>query len=265
MTRMAKAPTAAIKMPALTVQIQLDRIMTDPNNPRQEFAKDDLKRLSQSLAKRGQLQPIRVRQVGAMKYAVIVGERRFRAAKLAGLKTIACIVENRKLTEGEILQDQLIENCLRENLTPIEAAKAYKSLMDQNGWSIRRCASELDLPNSTVCRALELLNLPPTVQAKVQSGKLGPSKAYVIRNVGTEQDIEQAAEAIVAANLTRTEVLDRINGNVRTLKSGKIKTRDISTRLGRISISLKRAGGIDDLITVLDNAIDILEKERQTA
>src|SRR5262245_23845147 len=105
--------------------IRLDRIGPDPAQPRKEFDEESLARLADSMRSRGQLQPIRVRwDDSADRYTVVVGERRYRAALLAGMEAIACVVVAGSPTPEDLLEDQLVENALREDLRPIEQAQA---------------------------------------------------------------------------------------------------------------------------------------------
>jgi ParB family chromosome partitioning protein len=141
--------------------IRLDRIVADPNQPRGEFDADALERLAGSLRQRGQLQPIRVRWDEAnQQYVIVIGERRWRAAKLAGMESMACIVVPGTATPEEILEDQLVENCLREDLKPIEQARAYQSLMHRLGLSQRALAEKLDVRLGQIMQSLNLLELP---------------------------------------------------------------------------------------------------------
>ena len=115
-------------------QIAIDRIDRDPRQPREEFDPEGLERLAQSLRQRGLLQPIRVRwDAGQERYVIICGERRWRAAKMAGLESLACVIVEGDLTHQERLAIQLVENALREDLKPIEQARAYKTLMKAQG------------------------------------------------------------------------------------------------------------------------------------
>ncbi len=126
------------------VEIPLEKIAPDPDQPREEFDEDALNRLAESLKTRGQLQPIRVRwDEGRGAYMILIGERRWRAAKLAGLPTVSAVVVEGTIDPAELLAIQLIENCLREDLKPIEQAKAFKALMERNGWTVRQVAQEL--------------------------------------------------------------------------------------------------------------------------
>src|SRR5262249_51747064 len=118
--------------------IETGRVVPDPNQPRKEFDDASLGRLADSLKERGQLQPIRARWDAAMdRWVIIAGERRWRAAVRAGLSTITAIEATGPMTEDEILEEQLVENCLREDLRPIEQARAYKALIASRGLSQR--------------------------------------------------------------------------------------------------------------------------------
>src|SRR5262245_3211637 len=153
-------------------KIAIDRVMPDPDQPRIEFEENALERLALSIRDKGQLSPIRVRWAKDLtKWVIISGERRWRAAQRAGLKELDCYFDEADLTVSEILEQQLIENCLREDLQPIEEAEAFASLMKLNGWKGKQVAHVLRIPPSRVSRALALLDLPEEVQEKVASGQ----------------------------------------------------------------------------------------------
>lgn len=176
--------------------IRLDRIIADPHQPRSEFDADSLERLAKSLKDRGQLQPIRVRWNEADGvYVVVIGERRWRAARLAGLESIACVVVPDTATPEELLEDQLIENCVREDLKPVEQARAYRTLMDRLGLSQRALAEKLSVSQGQVMQALKLLELPPTVQASIDAGDVPPTIGYEIAKIQDPgQQIELAGK-----------------------------------------------------------------------
>ena len=152
-----------------------DQIDPDPDQPRQEFDSDGLGRLAESLRKFGQLQPVLVRKQGA-RYILVAGERRWRAAKLSGMPTIQCLV----CRGGDVRSIQLVENLMREDLQPIEQAKAYKEMMKKEGWKVRELARHLHLEHSRVAKALKLLELPASVQKAVDKGTIPPTTAYEI-------------------------------------------------------------------------------------
>lgn len=187
-------------------QIELDRIGPDPDQPREEFDEESLERLAESLKTRGQLQPIRVRwDLSQNQYVIICGERRWRAAKLAGMPSMACVIVDGVLTPSELLAMQLVENALREDLRPVEQARAFKMLMDENGWSTRQIARELAITQPQVVRALSLLNLPDDVQEQVEQGTLAPATAYEIGKLEDQTDQAALAQQVVHARLTREE------------------------------------------------------------
>jgi ParB family chromosome partitioning protein len=188
-------------------EIELDRIERDPDQPREEFDEDALARLADSLKGRGQLQPIRVRwDEGRGVYVILVGERRWRAARMAGLSTVSAVVVDRPMEPGELLAVQLVENCLREDLRPVEQARAFRALMDRNGWSTRQVADELSVNQTAVIRALALLELPDSVQDQVERGALTPTTAYEVAKLEDPAQQAQLAAAVVAEGLTRSEV-----------------------------------------------------------
>jgi ParB family chromosome partitioning protein len=191
------------------MEIALDRIVPDPHQPREEFEEDTLRRLAESLKARGQLQPIRVRwDEGQGAYVILVGERRWRAARMAGLATLSCVVADGEMDAGELLAIQLVENCVREDLKPIEQAHAYRTLMERMGWSGNRLAQELGIAQSSVVHALALLELPDGVQERVEGGTLAPSTAYEISKAPDRETQVALADAAVSEGLTRAEVAE---------------------------------------------------------
>lgn len=160
------------------VAIELGRIVPDPDQPRKTFDPDEINDLARSLKRDGQLEPIRVRyDAGQDKYVILVGERRFRASGVAGLPTVLAIVEDRELPRDRVIALQLIENALRSDLEPIEAARAYRDLMDAWGCTQSDLAYRLNISQSKVSRALALLDLPEAVAAGVRAGEVKPSAA----------------------------------------------------------------------------------------
>jgi ParB family chromosome partitioning protein len=126
--------------------IPVERIVPDPEQPRREFEPEKLAELGLSMKRRGQLQPIRVREDKENdRFVIVAGERRWRAAKMMEIATLDCLVVKRPMTDGEKLTLQLIENCVREDLKPIEQGHAFKALMDREGWTAEQVSKELNL------------------------------------------------------------------------------------------------------------------------
>ena len=190
--------------------IRLERIVADPNQPRGDFDADALERLASSLKQRGLLQPIRVRWDEAnQQYVIVIGERRWRAAKLAGMESMACIVVPGTATPEEILEDQLVENCLREDLKPVEQARAYQSLMHRLGLSQRALAEKLDVSQGQIMQSLKLLELPEPIRESIDEGKIAPSIGYEIAKVADPEQQMELAEQVARGAAGRAEIRDR--------------------------------------------------------
>jgi ParB family transcriptional regulator, chromosome partitioning protein len=189
--------------------IPIDRLTPDPDQPRKTFSDEEIDRLADSLRSRGMLQPIRARwDADLARWIIVAGERRFRAARRAGWDEVPCITVDAPLTASEILVDQLVENCLREDLAPLEQGAAFRALMDANGWSARRLAEELHVSHQTVIRAVGLLELPAEVRERVESGELSPRSAAEIATLERPEDQRVVADLAVSGSLNRDQVAD---------------------------------------------------------
>jgi ParB family transcriptional regulator, chromosome partitioning protein len=239
-------------------EIEVDRIIPDADQPRKEFDQDALDRLAASLKARGQLQPIRVRwSEESGHYVVVVGERRWRAARIAGMTSIACIVVQGELSPEDLLEDQLIENAIREDLKPIEQAMAYKAIMEAQGLTHRELAERLHIAHTGITRALGLLDLPEPVRAQVDSGELPARSAYAIASKVDDpaEQIEIAAR-VVADGLNREETIEAVRKakarkpaakgrGAAKAKPRKVTERAFRTEAGfRVTVEFKR--GLDD-------------------
>jgi ParB family chromosome partitioning protein len=166
--------TVGVQSLAAAKVIDIDRIVADPTQPRREFDETEMAELAASLRDLGQQQPIRVRwDAQQERYVIIAGERRWRAAKQAGLKTLSAITDEKTLAADRVLEMQIVENALRSDLTPIEAGAAYRLLMQTWGCTQQQLAARLHVSQSKVSRALQALDLPEPVKAAVSQGKVG--------------------------------------------------------------------------------------------
>ena len=181
--------------------------MPDPSQPREEFSAEAIERLAGSMQEKGQLAPIRVRWSAAdNKWLIICGERRWRAARYANLDSIECLCHDEKLSDAEVLELQMIENLLREGLSPIEQARGFSSLMELRGWNGKQLAEKLHVPASTVSRALALLDLPHEIQQRVDKGEIASRSAYEISRVKDDKAKHAIAEKVAAGmTLKQTE------------------------------------------------------------
>jgi len=244
------------------MEIEVERIIPDPHQPRKEFEEEPLARLAESLKGRGQLQPIQVRwSAEAERYIVLTGERRWRAAQLAGLAKLRCIVRPDDADASDRLVDQLVENCLREDLTPMEQARAYRTLMDAKGWSVRQLAEELAISPGRVSQMTALLSLPEPVQARVDQGELSSTAAYEISRLDDPAAQIRLAETAAEQKLTREDVAKQTRRPPSKRKaSAKLPTTAV-LRLNGCRIEITRKTGLDPAV-VYAALLEAAEKYR---
>jgi ParB family chromosome partitioning protein len=151
-------------------KIPVDLVDGDPTQPRRHFDADALSELAGSLKLHGQLQPIRVRRGAPGRWIVIAGERRLRAAKLAGITHIEATIADARLSEDAVKIESVVENLLRQDLTPLESAQSYRRLLDAWGCSMSELARRLSVATTTVTRAIKLLDAPPEAMAQLIAG-----------------------------------------------------------------------------------------------
>lgn len=233
--------------------MEVDRIVPDPDQPRKEFGDDAIERLAASLLKHGQLMPIRVRwNAGIGKWVVISGERRYRAAIRAGLKTVACVFADDGLSPSEILQEQIIENLLREDLKPIEQARAYRQLMDLHGWTAKELSGELQVSQGAVSKSLSLLTLPLELQEQVDDGAIPATAAYEVAKVEDKAVQREIARRIVDEDLTRdaaAEVVREAAGKPARDRGAAEKAKGRGAAPGRGSTRVFKAAGAKVAVT----------------
>ena len=207
--------------------VPIEQVIPDPSQPRTIFDKESLKELSDSFASKGQLQPIRVRWLEHEgKWTIIAGERRWRAAQIAGLATIDCFFHDGGLTPSEILEEQIIENLQRRSLQPLEEARAFQALIKMNIWKKKEVASALGIHPAKVSRALKLLKLPADIQAKIESGELPARTAYEISKLDSEAQQRAMLSAVSSEGLTNQQARNRVQ-----IKQGKRTPQRVGTKL----------------------------------
>jgi ParB family chromosome partitioning protein len=204
-------------------EVPISSISPNPRQPRTVFDEDALNELIASIKEIGILQPPVVRRVSEGRYELVMGERRFRAAKAAGLKTIPVII--RQTPDNELLREALIENIHRSQLNPLEEAAAYAGLLNDFGCTHEELATKLGKSRPFISNMLRLLNLPPTVQRKVAAGVISAGHARALLGLSDEKEIEKLANRIVAEGLSvrATEEIVAIAGPAK--KSAKTKAK----------------------------------------
>jgi ParB family chromosome partitioning protein len=229
-------------------EIPLDEIAPNPRQPRASFDIESVEELAASIRAVGVLQPVVLRRAGEG-YQLIVGERRWRAARLAGLETIPAIV--RETGDSEMLREALIENVQRLDLNPLEEAAAYRALVDEGGLTHEDVAAQVGKSRAAVTNALRLLSLAPGVQQRLKSGLLSAAHGRAIAALADHAAQERAAARAIAESLSvrATEEL------VRTLAAAgtSLAARAQRTREG---VAASRPAGI---LEVESRLSDILE------
>lgn len=220
------------------MEIELDKIIPNEYQPRKRFDEERLNELAQSIKEQGVIQPIIVHRSDSG-YELIAGERRWRAAKIAGLKTIPAIVK--EASKRELLEMALIENIQREDLNPLEAAEAYKRLQDEFKLTQEDLARRVGKERSTITNFLRLLGLPREVKQELASGALSMGHAKAILSLERARDQIQAASIIVNKGLSVREA----EALAARLKSGtkEKKIRRLSHELKAVEERLKKALG----------------------
>src|SRR2546423_7092756 len=168
-----------------TSDIPIDQIHGNPNQPRKLFDSKALNELAASIQTSGVIQPIVVRRHGDS-YQLIAGERRWRAARQAGLTRIPALV--REATDAQSLEIALVENLLREDLNPMEEAEGYQKLLAQFGWTQEELGQRVGRDRSSIANALRLLRLPDEIQADLRSGRLTMGHARALLALPTAAD-----------------------------------------------------------------------------
>ena len=182
------------------VKLPADKLIPNPVQPRKNFDEIELNELADSIKTYGIIQPVIAADAGDGTYIIIAGERRTRAAKLAGLKTVPVII--RSYTDQKRMEISLIENIQRSDLNPIEEAAAYKNLMDYSGLSQDELAAKVGKNRSTVANALRLLKLPVEIQKNIEEGNVSPGHARALLSITDAKAREKLFREILTGNLT---------------------------------------------------------------
>lgn len=184
-------------------EINIDLIHVNPYQPRKHFDQQAIDELASSIATHGVFTPILVRE-SLNGYELIAGERRFRASKQAGLKTIPAIIRN--FSDEEMMEIAILENIQRENLSAIEEANGYAKLMENLNYTQEQVAQRVGKSRVYVTNLLRLLNLPASVQTLINDGKISNSTARALLSLKDENKIEELANKIVKEGLSTREV-----------------------------------------------------------
>ena len=255
------------KLPTTTKEIDLEKITAGRYQPRQEFDEVKIQELADSIKKHGVLSPILVREVGLDKFEVIAGERRVRASKIAGLKTIPSLVNQKE--DQEALEAALIENLQREDLNPVEEARGYDRLKREFELTQDEIAQATGKARSTIANSMRILSLSPKILDMISQGVLEKGHAKILSGLETTKS-EQLAETISQKKLTvrqaeallkptkkitKTKEKNRDTLNIEDEISGnfghKTEIETKTTKTGKVSIFYHSSDELETIIQKL--------------
>ena len=229
-------------------EVSINSISPNPRQPRTVFDETALNELIASIKEIGILQPPVVRQTSPGKYELVMGERRFRAAKAAGLKSIPVII--RQTPDNELLREALIENIHRSQLNPLEEGAAYAQLLNDFNCTHDELATKLGRSRPLISNTMRLLNLPPTVQRKVAAGVISAGHARALLGLTNESEIEKLANRIVSEGLS-------VRATEEAVATHSPKKKGASGKSGKSAASGETLAAAELLSDYLDTRVSV--------
>ena len=210
------------------LNLKIDKIVTNSNQPRKYFDNGKMSELKDSIRNSGLLQPITVRKISNGKYEIVAGERRYRACRELGMESIPVIEMNVGDARGYELS--VLENIQRENLNPIEEAESYLMLMEVYGYTQEKLSEKLGKTRSSVSNKMRILKLPASVKEMVKKGEISYGHARTLLSLSDEKKIEEAAKEIINKGYSVRETERRVKvlinkGNFSDILSGSLDSR----------------------------------------
>lgn len=187
-----------------TVTLKISEIEPNRDQPRKEFDEQALSELAESISQHGLLQPLLVRPLTLGGYQIVAGERRYRACRMAGITEVPVII--RELSDTETMEIALIENLQREDLTPVEEALGYKSLIEEHNFSQDEVAKSVGKSRPAIANSLRLLKLPESIMSYLKDGKISAGHARALLMLEDEKLMEKLAQEIISKDLSVRQV-----------------------------------------------------------
>ncbi len=223
---LGETPDAAAPAPDAVNTIEVKSVRANPYQPRQEFDDNEIRQLAESLKRQGVLQPIVVRPAGPGFFELVAGERRWRAARLAGLERIPALVK--VVDDKKMLELALVENIQRRDLNPMEKARAFRQLMQQHSWTQEDLADAVAMSRPAVANFMRLLELPAEIQEAVSRGSLSMGHARALLAVGDRAKQMSLLKSILQEDLSVRAVEQLVSKKPAVAKAGA-KARDPHT------------------------------------
>ena len=240
-------------------RVEIERVIPDPTQPRTEFDQESIASLAANIRAKGQLHPIHVCwSEEAERWVIVSGERRWRASREAGLATVDCFFHEQPLTKAQVLELQLIENLLREDLRPVQEARAFQSLMDLNGWNGKQVAEALRIPQSKVSRSLALLDLPADIQRQVEAGQVPARTAYELSRLVDDTTRREMASQSASGELTNTSAAQAVRQRPtrQPSKAQHVRQTFYAENDCQITITAPRESSYHDIEAALTQALE---------
>lgn len=220
------------------IEVKLNELRANPYQPRKTFTEEAIDELKQSIEIHGVLQPLIGRKV-KKGYEIVAGERRFRAAKKAGLKTVPVIIK--EFTDTQMMELALIENLQRENLNPIEEARAYRELMEKLDYTQEQLSKRIGKSRPHIANHVRLLNLPQNILQLIANGKLSMGHGRALLSLKEKNEMEQIVDRVIKENM-----------NVRDLEK---LVNDLNENVSRETFTRKVEK--DTFVTDLENKLSV--------
>jgi ParB family chromosome partitioning protein len=239
----AKAPDGSSSQLVSIQEIEIDKIVPNPYQPRTEFAQEKLDELAESIKMMGLIQPITVTKNKAGKYQIISGERRFRASSAAGLKTIPAYIKD--VSEDAMLEMALVENIQREDLDPIDVALSFQRLIDECSLTQEALSQRVGKNRATVANFLRLLKLPPEIQFAIKAKKISMGHAKAL--LGLEKDTTKLklANQIIEYDLSVRQTEEK----VKKLNGGMVeKEKKDKNTAGNLAAATESGRGVAEIL-----------------
>ncbi len=221
------------------VTLRLSEIEPNRNQPRKEFDENSLAELADSISQHGLIQPLLVRPTFGGTYQIVAGERRWRACRMSGLSEVPVVIK--ELSDQEVMELALIENLQRENLSIVEEAYGYKTLMDEYGFTQEDIAKSVGKSRSAVANTIRILNLPDEIVEMLRSTDITAGHARAILSVEDDEDKKEFARLIVKNNLSVREaekISKKFNNSHKKNENQEVKPRR-ATFFDEVELSLK--------------------------
>lgn len=224
-----------------SVILPISEIEPNRSQPRKEFDEKALAELAESISQHGLLQPLLVRPLTLGGYQIVAGERRYRACRMAGINEVPVII--RELSDTETMEIALIENLQREDLTPLEEALGYRTLIDEHDFSQDEVAKSVGKSRPAITNALRLLKLPESISQYLKEGKISAGHARALLSLENEEQMKTVAEEIVNKDLSVRQVEKLCKSLMNTKEKPEIKPEKKPSFYSMVELALNESLG----------------------